>query len=81
MGELEGHIMREGVSFAYYERSQWKVCLSHIIRETNFAADFLAEFAMEFPLGFHKLEGVSEDLLPWMNHDKICVSYPRLLLM
>ena len=66
------HIMRE---------ANGRCVFSHIMREANFATDFLAEFAMEFPLGFHKLEGVSEDLLPWMNHDKIRVSYPRLFLM
>ena len=49
------HIMRE---------ANGRCVFSHIMREANFATDFLAEFAMEFPLGCHKLEGPPEDLLP-----------------
>ena len=60
-------------------KNHWEAKISHIVREANYAADWLAEYAMGFDLGCHRLIHPPPQFAQWLNHDRIGVSYNRLL--
>ncbi|KAJ9159056.1 hypothetical protein P3X46_024587 [Hevea brasiliensis] len=55
----------------------WDVQISHIYREANFSADWLASMAYSLPLGRHFLEEPPVSILSWLFHDVVGVSYNR----
>ncbi|CAN0904399.1 TNF receptor-associated factor homolog 1b, partial [Linum grandiflorum] len=60
---------------------QWEVHLSHIYREANYAADYLANLGHSFIYGLHFLDLPDRGLFHWLNYDLIGVSLPRLILL
>ena len=55
----------------------WHIIVNHIYRETNFAADSLANYAADLPIGLHKLSSPSVSGTPFLLHDMYEVAYPR----
>ncbi|CAN0824500.1 Putative ribonuclease H protein At1g65750, partial [Linum grandiflorum] len=55
---------------------QWEVTISHIYRETNFAADYLANLGHFFPYGLHFFDSPDRSLSHWLYYDLIGVSLP-----
>ncbi|EEF43401.1 conserved hypothetical protein [Ricinus communis] len=51
--------------------------VKHIYRETNRAADRLAAFAVNLSRGVHTLQQAPLELVPWLLHDIVGVSYNR----
>ena len=60
---------------------KWELRLLHIYRESNFIADWLATTAKSWALGCHKLQVLPAELLTWLAHDKIGISYDILIAM
>ncbi|CAN0916842.1 Putative ribonuclease H protein At1g65750 [Linum grandiflorum] len=58
---------------------QWEVHLSHIYREANYAADYLANLGHSFIYGLHFLDLPDRGLSHWLHYDLIGVSLPRLV--
>ena len=57
----------------------WIVKVSHVVREANFTADWLADYAINFEFGCHRLTSPPMGIISWLNHDRISVSYKRLM--
>ncbi|CAN0926318.1 Putative ribonuclease H protein At1g65750 [Linum grandiflorum] len=57
----------------------WEVHISHIYREANNAADYLANLGHSFVYGMHILDSPDRGLSHWLHHDIIGVSLPRLV--
>ncbi|KAL9426808.1 hypothetical protein AB3S75_033567 [Citrus x aurantiifolia] len=57
----------------------WHVCINHIYRETNFAADFLGNFAMSQPLGFHFLHNPPRGVVQCLIQDMYGNAFPRFV--
>ncbi|CAN0876421.1 Putative ribonuclease H protein At1g65750 [Linum grandiflorum] len=57
----------------------WGVHISHIYREANNAADYLANLGHSFDFGLHLLEYPDRGLSHWFNYHLIGVSLSRLV--
>ena len=62
-----------------YLNLDWQVSLSHIYREANFAADYMANLAFSIPLGLivYPTLGVRS----FLYHDSYGVSYPHSVVL
>ncbi|CAN0870349.1 Putative ribonuclease H protein At1g65750, partial [Linum grandiflorum] len=58
-------------------KRQWEVTLTHIYREANCTADYLANLGHSFNLGFHIVDSPDRGLSHWLRYDVIGVSLPR----
>ncbi|KAH9792364.1 putative ribonuclease H protein [Citrus sinensis] len=58
----------------------WQVQVKHVYRESNFAADFLANSALSLPVGLHIFNSLPLGAGFWIRHDSIGVSHPRFVL-
>ncbi|CAN0899547.1 Putative ribonuclease H protein At1g65750 [Linum grandiflorum] len=58
---------------------QWEVHLSHIYREANNVADYLANLGHALSYGMHIFDSPDRGLSHWLHYDLIGVSLPRLL--
>lgn len=54
----------------------WQVSVHHIYREANFAADFLATFALSLPLGLHSLLSPPPGVEFWLRSDSLGTAFP-----
>ncbi|CAN0845830.1 hypothetical protein LINGRAHAP2_LOCUS4218 [Linum grandiflorum] len=45
---------------------QWEVTISHIYREVNFPADYLANLGHSFPYGMHFFDSPDRGLSHWL---------------
>ncbi|CAN1813110.1 Putative ribonuclease H protein At1g65750 [Linum perenne] len=61
-------------------RRNWEVQILHVYRESNHAADFLANVGHSCPLGFHSIEQSDPNLYYWLLYDQLGVSEERLIL-
>ncbi|CAN1125966.1 Putative ribonuclease H protein At1g65750 [Linum perenne] len=61
-------------------RRNWEVQILHVYRESNHAADFLANIGHSCPLGFHSIEQSDPNLYYWLLYDQLGVSEERLIL-
>ncbi|KAH9725610.1 putative ribonuclease H protein [Citrus sinensis] len=61
-------------------RCNWRVEITHVYREANFAADYLATLACSLPLGLHVLNSPPKGVLQFMSQDNYGVVYPRLVI-
>ena len=59
---------------------QWEVKVVHIFRESNFTTDCLADYVRGLSLGLHRLHIPPSRVLDWIVHDRIGVSYDRMML-
>ncbi|CAN0918178.1 Putative ribonuclease H protein At1g65750, partial [Linum grandiflorum] len=57
----------------------WEVHLSHIYREANNAADYLANLGHSLLYGLHIFDSPYRGLSHWLHYDSIGVSLPRLV--
>ncbi|KAH9757474.1 reverse transcriptase domain-containing protein [Citrus sinensis] len=64
-----------------YLNLDWQVSLSHIYREANFAADYMANLAFSIPLGFMVYPTPPLGVRPFLLHDSYGVSYPRSVVL
>ncbi|CAN1157990.1 Putative ribonuclease H protein At1g65750 [Linum perenne] len=58
---------------------QWEVSLSHVYREANFAADYLANLGHSFSFGFQQILCPDSGLAYWLRYDLLGVSRPRFV--
>ncbi|CAN0881643.1 Putative ribonuclease H protein At1g65750, partial [Linum grandiflorum] len=58
---------------------QWEVNLSHIYREANNAADYLANLSHSLTYGMHIFDSPDRGLSHWLYYDLIGISLPRLV--
>ncbi|CAN0926336.1 Putative ribonuclease H protein At1g65750 [Linum grandiflorum] len=58
---------------------QWEVNLSHIYREANYAADYLANLGHSLTYGLHLFDSPDRGLSHWLHYDLIGISLPRLV--
>ncbi|KAL9450874.1 hypothetical protein AB3S75_012585 [Citrus x aurantiifolia] len=61
-------------------RRNWRVEITNVYREANFAADNLATLACSFPLGLHVLNSTPKEVLQFMSQDTYGVVYLRLVI-
>ncbi|KAH9757265.1 hypothetical protein KPL71_016337 [Citrus sinensis] len=61
-------------------RRNWRVEITHVYREANFAADCLATLACSLPLGLHVFNSPPKGVLQFMSQDIYGVAYPRLVI-
>ncbi|CAN1172815.1 Putative ribonuclease H protein At1g65750 [Linum perenne] len=61
-------------------RRDWEVHIIHVYRESNHAADFLANVGHSCPLGFHLVEQFDPNLYYWLLYDQLGVSEERLIM-
>ncbi|CAL1356638.1 unnamed protein product [Linum trigynum] len=55
----------------------WDVVVSHVYREGNCTADYLAEFGHSLPFGTHHVDVCNPDLCRWLEYDVLRISQPR----
>ncbi|CAL1366122.1 unnamed protein product [Linum trigynum] len=55
----------------------WEVILSHVYREGNFAADFLASKGHLAPFGTHFFDVYDPNLCKWLLYDSMAISMDR----
>ncbi|CAN1127783.1 Putative ribonuclease H protein At1g65750 [Linum perenne] len=53
---------------------------AHVYRESNHAADFLANLGHSCPIGFHLVEQFDPNLYYWLLYDQLGVSEERLIM-
>ncbi|CAN1283004.1 Putative ribonuclease H protein At1g65750 [Linum perenne] len=58
----------------------WEVRILHIYRESNHAADYLANIVHSCPLGFHSIEQFDPNFCYWLHYDQLGVSEERLIM-
>ncbi|CAL1384470.1 unnamed protein product [Linum trigynum] len=63
--------------FSYLLNLDWEVTVSHVYREANCAADFLANKAHDFDFGTHPFNVCDVDLVQWLRHDVMGISHER----
>ncbi|CAN1146017.1 Putative ribonuclease H protein At1g65750, partial [Linum perenne] len=57
----------------------WEVSLSHVYREANYAADYLANLGHSFDFGFQTLMYPDSRLAYWLRYDLLGVARPRVI--
>ena len=57
----------------------WQISVKHIYREANFAADFLANFALSLPLGLHVFSNPPDGVNVWLRNDGVGIAFPRFV--
>ncbi|KAF2289288.1 hypothetical protein GH714_034137 [Hevea brasiliensis] len=55
----------------------WKVTFSHVLRDANYAADWLTGHLHIHDFGVEVLDTLPADLVPWLMHDLVGVAYFR----
>ncbi|KAH9716124.1 reverse transcriptase domain-containing protein [Citrus sinensis] len=58
----------------------WSVQLKHVYREANYAADFLASYSLNSPIGFHVLLSPPPEIVGLICKDAYGVAHSRLVL-
>ena len=64
-----------------YLNLDWQVSLSHIYREANFAADYMANLAFSIPLGLIVYPTPPLGVRSFLFHDSYGISYPRSVVL
>lgn len=59
----------------------WNIRITHVRREGNRLADWLADYSHSLPLGLHKLERPPAGCGEILMHDIIGVGFPRRILV
>lgn len=67
------------ISIKELMKRDWSINITHVYREVNFTADFLANYALSLPLGCHHFNVPPISLLPFLTHDMYGVAYPRFV--
>ncbi|KAH9723430.1 putative leucine-rich repeat receptor-like serine/threonine-protein kinase [Citrus sinensis] len=57
----------------------WRITINHVYREANFAADFLANHGLSFPLGLHLFPNSPPGIIAYLQHDMYGVAYRRFV--
>ncbi|CAN1129174.1 Putative ribonuclease H protein At1g65750, partial [Linum perenne] len=57
----------------------WEISLSHIFREANCSADYLANLGHSFWFGFHVFDYPISSLADWLRYDLVGVALPRVV--
>ncbi|CAN1787537.1 Putative ribonuclease H protein At1g65750 [Linum perenne] len=58
---------------------EWELSLSHVYREANCAADYLANFGHSFSVGMYLFQTPDASLAHWLRYDLIGVALPRVI--
>ncbi|CAN1186310.1 Putative ribonuclease H protein At1g65750 [Linum perenne] len=58
---------------------EWEVTISHIYREGNQAADYLADIGHGLPTGTHSINVLDSTLCYFLRRDCMGISEPRLI--
>ncbi|OMO75118.1 hypothetical protein COLO4_26305 [Corchorus olitorius] len=70
--------LTHAIKFMLGDNWAWKI--SHIPREKNMAADFLAKWSCNQPRGLQILSRPPNDLNPILGADSLGVSHPRIVM-
>ncbi|CAN1120874.1 Putative ribonuclease H protein At1g65750 [Linum perenne] len=70
---------REVNSIREFFKRDWSVTISHIYREGNFAADYLANFGHGTTRGVHLISLPDCNLSYFLRRDCMGISEPRLI--
>ncbi|CAI0456412.1 unnamed protein product [Linum tenue] len=65
--------------FEFLLNLDWEVIVSHVYREANFAADFLANRGHLVHFGTHPFNVYDPELEHWLLHDMIGIHHDRLI--
>ncbi|CAL1407399.1 unnamed protein product [Linum trigynum] len=57
----------------------WDVVISHVYREGNRAADYLASLGHSLPFGTHHVDVCSPELCRWLEYDVMGISQARFI--
>ncbi|CAN1177924.1 Putative ribonuclease H protein At1g65750 [Linum perenne] len=57
----------------------WEISLTHIFREANCSADYLANLGHSFWFGFHVFYYPISSLADWLRYDLVGVALPRVV--
>ncbi|CAN1812173.1 Putative ribonuclease H protein At1g65750, partial [Linum perenne] len=60
-------------------KHDWEVTISHIYREGNFVADYLANLGHDYPWGVHPISLSDYNLSYFLHRDCIDISEPRFI--
>ena len=60
-------------------QQKWEVKLIHIYRESNFVADFMANYARELIIGSHRFKQPPLGLSMWLDYDRLGTETKRLV--
>ncbi|CAN1823701.1 Putative ribonuclease H protein At1g65750 [Linum perenne] len=60
---------------------QWDITFTHVFREANYAADYLANLGHSLSFGIHVFSVADATLCYWLKYDLIGVAMPRLTLI
>ncbi|CAN0872549.1 Putative ribonuclease H protein At1g65750 [Linum grandiflorum] len=69
------------LQFKELRSRQWEVQISHIYREANNAADYLANLGHSFSYGMHIFDLPDRGLSQWLHYDLIGVSTPKIVMV
>ncbi|CAN1191399.1 Putative ribonuclease H protein At1g65750, partial [Linum perenne] len=58
---------------------EWELSLSHVYREANCAADYLANFGHSFCVGMYLFQTLDASLAHWLRYDLIGIALPRVI--
>ncbi|CAN1806131.1 Putative ribonuclease H protein At1g65750 [Linum perenne] len=58
---------------------QWETSLSHVYREANYAADYLANLGHCFSFGLQSLMYLDSGLAFWLRYDLVGIAMPRVV--
>ena len=61
-------------------KQNWVITINHVYREANFAADFLANYALELPLGLHLFSIPPPGVVSFIANDLYGIAYSRYVL-
>ncbi|CAI0557759.1 unnamed protein product [Linum tenue] len=56
----------------------WEVKISHVFREGNFAANFLARKGHDFPFGTHQFDVCYPEFRLWISYDVMGITQQRV---
>ncbi|CAN0915127.1 Putative ribonuclease H protein At1g65750, partial [Linum grandiflorum] len=79
--ELDHHHAALVLQFKELRSRQWEVQLSHIYRDANNAADYLANLGHSFSYGLHLFDLLDRGMSHWLQYDLIGVSTPRSVMI
>ena len=61
-------------------KQEWKVVLNHIYREANMAADGMASFVNQMPIGLYIMDQAPNGIQDIFHQDNSGICFPRVIM-
>ncbi|CAN1140453.1 Putative ribonuclease H protein At1g65750 [Linum perenne] len=65
--------------FQALRNRKWEVVISHVYREANQCADYLANLGHSYCIGLHLFSSPNASLAHWLRYDLVGVALPRVI--